>query len=90
MGCWSKRVLLFPIAAGAVAWWSVAGVAAFTPAWPGRDALLMAAGPFTAVPLVLFAAGARRIRLSTLGFLQYLAPTLMLLSPRWFMASPSP
>lgn len=71
--------LLFPIAAAAVAWWSVAGVAAFTPAWPGRDALLMAAGPFTAVPLVLFAAGARRIRLSTLGFLQYLAPTLMLL-----------
>ena len=29
----------------------------------------------TAVPLLLFTEGARRIRLSTLGFLQYLAPT---------------
>lgn len=71
--------LLFPVAAAAVAWWSASGVAGFSAASLGRDALLMAAGPVTAVPLVLFAAGARRIRLSTLGFLQYLAPTLMLL-----------
>ena len=39
--------------------------------------IILAAGAVTAVPLVLFAFGARRIRLATLGFLQYLAPTGM-------------
>lgn len=39
-------------------------------------ALLLATGVITAVPLILFAAGVRRIRLSTLGVLQYLAPSL--------------
>ncbi len=48
--------------------------------WPGSvDALLIGAGPLTAVPLAFFAAGARRIRLTTLGFLQYLSPTITLL-----------
>jgi chloramphenicol-sensitive protein RarD len=41
----------------------------------GTFALLMAAGVVTAVPLLMFAAGAKRLRLSTLGFLQYLTPT---------------
>ena len=40
------------------------------------DALLLLTGPFTVFPLGCFAAGARRITLSTLGFVQYLAPTL--------------
>jgi chloramphenicol-sensitive protein RarD len=39
------------------------------------DALLMLAGPLTAVPLILFVAGARRIRLATVGLLQYMVPT---------------
>ncbi len=39
------------------------------------DFLLFLAGPVTAVPLVCFAAAARRLRLSTLGFFQYLAPS---------------
>lgn len=41
--------------------------------------LLIGAGAATAVPLLLFATGARRIPLSMIGFLQYLAPTIMLL-----------
>ena len=40
------------------------------------DLLLPLAGVFTAVPLMLFAVGARRLPLATLGFLQYLAPSL--------------
>ena len=43
------------------------------------DALLLLTGPFTVFPLGCFAAGARRITLSTLGFIQYLAPTLTFL-----------
>lgn len=45
----------------------------------GTIILIAAAGIVTAVPLLLFAAGARRLPLSTLGFTQYLAPTLMFL-----------
>jgi len=41
--------------------------------------LLLAAGPVTAVPLLLFAAGARRLPLSLVGILQYVGPTLQLL-----------
>lgn len=43
------------------------------------DALLVGAGVVTAVPLLLFAYGARRIPLSALGILQYIAPTLQFL-----------
>ncbi|SEN89203.1 chloramphenicol-sensitive protein RarD [Amphibacillus marinus] len=41
--------------------------------------LLMCAGVVTAIPLLLFAVGAKRIPLSLIGFLQYIAPTLMLI-----------
>lgn len=48
--------------------------------WTTREALwLIAAGPVTLVPLVCFNAAARHLPYATLGFLQYLAPTLVLL-----------
>ena len=40
------------------------------------DWLLLAAGPITAVPLLLFASGARRIPYSVLGITQYSSPTI--------------
>lgn len=40
--------------------------------------LLVGAGAATAIPLMLFTAGAKRIPLSLIGFLQYIAPTMML------------
>lgn len=43
------------------------------------DALLLATGVVTAVPLICFAEAARRLRLATLGFLQYIAPSLQFL-----------
>jgi chloramphenicol-sensitive protein RarD len=43
---------------------------------PAAAAWLVAAGPITAAPLALFAWAARRIPLSTMGFLQFLAPTI--------------
>jgi chloramphenicol-sensitive protein RarD len=45
----------------------------------GHALLLVAAGPVTAIPLLLFAAGARRLPLATLGVLQYINPTLQFL-----------
>jgi chloramphenicol-sensitive protein RarD len=46
---------------------------------PITDALLVLTGVVTAVPLLLFTAAARRLRFSTLGFLQYVAPSLQFL-----------
>ncbi len=45
----------------------------------GTTALLVAAGPVTAVPLIWFAVGVRRLPLSTVGILQYVTPTLQFL-----------
>ena len=42
----------------------------------GIDLLLVSAGLVTSPPLLLFAAAARRLRLATIGFLQYLTPTM--------------
>lgn len=74
-----ETMLLFPFAAATLGWLSAEGRAAFGQADAGTHALLLLAGPFTAVPLVLFAAGARRIPFSLLGFLQYVSPTLQFL-----------
>lgn len=52
------------------------------------DLLLMAAGIVTTVPLSLFAAGARRITLTTLGFLQYTSPSCTLLLAIWVYDEP--
>jgi len=43
------------------------------------DLLLLLSGPATAVPLMMFAFAARRLKLATLGLLQYIAPTLVFL-----------
>jgi len=48
---------------------------AFSLSFPGTDALLIATGFITVFPLVLFVFGARRVPLSSVGFLQYLTPT---------------
>jgi len=42
--------------------------------------LLIAAGPVTSIPLMLFAAGVSRLNYSTIGFIQYLAPSIVLVS----------
>jgi chloramphenicol-sensitive protein RarD len=52
---------------------------AFVNAGTNTSLLLIAAGPVTAIPLLLFAYGARRIPLSLVGILQYIGPTIQLL-----------
>lgn len=47
--------------------------------WPGIDILLVVSGALTALPLIGFAYAVRRIPLSTVGLLQYVAPTLQFL-----------
>ncbi|NHZ63793.1 EamA family transporter RarD [Massilia genomosp. 1] len=74
-----ETMLLFPFALGFVIWLSMTGDNAFlnTPSHTTRS-LLIASGPITAIPLLLFASGARKIPLSVLGLLQYIGPTIQL------------
>lgn len=83
-----ETFLLVPVALGYLAWLSVNHENAFAHAPLSSKCLMMAAGPITAVPLLLFAAGARRIPLYTLGLVQYLAPTLQLLLGVWLYDEP--
>ena len=78
-GLTAEGFLLGPIAVGFLVWWQVEGSGTFTGLGTGHALLLVAAGPVTAVPLLLFAVGARRLPLATLGVLQYLNPTLQFL-----------
>lgn len=50
--------------------------------------LILSAGVITALPLLLFAYGARRIRLATLGLLQYIAPSVQLMIGVWVYHEP--
>ena len=54
----------------------------------GLNLLLLAAGVVTTVPLLLFTAGARLIPLSTLGFIQYLGPSIMFLLALFYYGEP--
>jgi chloramphenicol-sensitive protein RarD len=79
-----ETMVLFPVAAAYVVWLTVHGQNAFINTDSrSTQLLLMAAGPITAIPLLLFASGARQIPLSVLGLLQYLSPTLQFLLGVW-------
>lgn len=72
-----ETILLLPLAA-ATALWFAHGEALSSFGHDPRTSLLLAgAGVLTAVPLLLFALAARRMALSTLGFVQYLGPTIV-------------
>lgn len=73
-----ETLLLSPVAALYLGWLASRGQLAFGTSGD-VSALLAFGGVVTAVPLLLFAAAARRLRYSTLGLLQYLAPTIQFL-----------
>jgi chloramphenicol-sensitive protein RarD len=71
-------LLLAPFATVFLIWQAMQGQAHF--AQDGFDtAMLIACGPITAIPLLFYANGAKLIRLSTIGILQYIAPTMIFL-----------
>nr|WP_157175812.1 EamA family transporter RarD [Sphingomonas prati] len=87
-----ETALLAPIAAGVLAWAALGGDAPFgAPAFgqSGRiDMLLMTAGVVTALPLLMFAAAARRMKYATLGLFQYIAPSLQFAEAVWLFGEP--
>ena len=78
-GLTAETLMLAPVALAWMAWRWRHGELVFLHGTVGQDLLLSAAGVITALPLIWFAEGARRLRLATMGFLQYLAPTGQLL-----------
>lgn len=72
-------LILAPLAAAYVAHRTLGEGTAFPLPDPSHNALLAGAGIVTAAPLLLFNSAAKRLRLATLGFFQYLAPSLALL-----------
>lgn len=75
-GLAAETALLTPVAVGYLVWLQVVGAGTFAPDLHGLA--LVGTGVLTAVPLLLFNSAARRLPLSTVGLLQYLAPVLQL------------
>jgi chloramphenicol-sensitive protein RarD len=74
-----ETLLLTPVALVYLGWLQQSGAGAFPHDAPKLVALLVFSGAITATPLLLFAAAARRLPLSTLGFFQYIGPSVTLL-----------
>jgi chloramphenicol-sensitive protein RarD len=70
-----ESLALAPVAIGLLLWASTEAPLGFGSGIAATSLLVMA-GPVTAIPLVAFAFGARRVSFTTLGLLQFLAPTL--------------
>ncbi len=77
-GFMMEVMLLSPLALGYLVYLQVTGQAAFGVQWD-VTAMLIGCGPITAVPLILYAMGAKALRLTTLGLMQYIAPSLIFL-----------
>jgi len=79
LGLAAETLMLTPVAVGWLCWRQFHGGTAFVDGGLGTALLLVAGGFVTAVPLVWFAEAARRLRYATIGFLQYIAPSLQFL-----------
>lgn len=79
-GLATETLLLSPFGLGYLAWTAYAGPGAFAGSGPALSLWLVLGGLVTAVPLALFAYGARLIPYSTVGIIQYIGPSLQLTS----------
>lgn len=80
-----ETTVLAPLALTYLGWLGTSGQAAFGAHGPWHAAALVTSGVITAVPLLMFGAAARKLPLSVVGMLQYLAPTLQfLVGVLWF------
>lgn len=75
-GLFVETLILLPFAIVWLGWIVRSGAATFGPDDPGLMILLLLAGPVSIIPLLCFVLAARRLNLATMGFIQFLAPTL--------------
>ncbi len=79
-------LLLCPLAVAYILWLGADGHFTTPGGWDGL--LLLGSGAVTAIPLMLYANGAKGLRLSTIGILQYIAPTMIFLIAVFVFAEP--
>jgi len=73
-----ETILLTPLSVAYLLWCQLNGTSAFLHQGGLVDALLLASGVVTSVPLVLFAFGARQVPYSTIGVIQFIGPSLQM------------
>jgi chloramphenicol-sensitive protein RarD len=83
-----ETMLLAPLVVPALLWWTLRGSGVMLQGDAVLNAWLLIGGPLTALPLLLFAAGARRLPLTTVGLVQYLSPTIQLALGVWVFHEP--
>ncbi len=74
-----ETALVMPVALGYVVYLALMGEAHFLSHGWRLDLLIILAGPVSALPLIWFTSGARRLDYSTVGIFQYIAPSLQFL-----------
>jgi len=87
-GLMLETLVLGPLALAALVFWARAGTGVFPSTDAAANIWLIALGPITAVPLLMFAAGARSLSMTTLGLLQYIGPTIQLAVGVWVFNEP--
>lgn len=88
VGLFVECMLMAPFCLTWLIWLAQDGSGSFGSAGFAADAFIALAGPITAVPLLLFGAAARRVRLATVGLMQYIAPTTYLVMAAWLYDEP--
>jgi len=83
-----ETMLLAPLVLPLLAWWTWSQQGVFLQGDAALIATLALLGPLSALPLMWFAAAARRLPLATLGLVQYISPTLQLLLGVWLFNEP--
>jgi chloramphenicol-sensitive protein RarD len=79
VGLTIETLLLAPVALAFLAVWGAEGRLEFTRGGIDTDVLIVLSGVVTTIPLVCFAQAVRRLRIVTIGFLQYISPSLAFL-----------
>lgn len=75
----AETIVMLPFALMYLGYLQVQGESTFSSEGPGHMALLVTSGLVTALPLLCFAQGAKHLRLSTIGMLQYMTPIMQML-----------
>ena len=81
-------ILLLPLAVAYAGWLAASGQAVFRNAALTDDLLLIGCGVVTAVPLMIYANAAKGLRLSTIGIMQYISPTMIFLTAVFWFGEP--
>ena len=85
-----ETLWLTPIALGLLLWVGVQGGLTLGTLGPAHTALLLTAGAVTSIPLLFFGAAARRLPLSIMGLMQYIAPIMQFSFGVFIMGEPMP